>query len=169
MATGIRGKTAIVTGGASGIGRAAALAFAREGARVLIATARSIAAAEQTVVDIQAGGGEAAHVRCDVRDEAQVEAMVAKATELFGSVGIAFNNAGVGPDGATILRPLFDLAEADWDSVVDTNLKGVFLCMKHELRQMRLQGSGVIVNTSSTAGLCVKPGSPPTARARQRS
>ena len=159
MATGIRGKTAIVTGGASGIGRAAALALAREGARVLIATARSIDAAEQTVAEIQAGGGEAACVCCDVRDEAQVAAMVAKALELFGSVDIAFNNAGVGPDGVTIpFSSLSDLTEADWDAVVDTNLKGVFLCMKHELRQMRLQGSGVIVNTSSTAGLCVKPG-----------
>jgi NAD(P)-dependent dehydrogenase (short-subunit alcohol dehydrogenase family) len=159
MATGIRGRTAIVTGGASGIGRAAALAFAREGARVLIATARSVAPAEQTVAQIQAAGGEAAYLRCDVRDEAQVEAMVAKAVELFGSVDIAFNNAGGGPDGVTIpFSPLSDLAEADWGSVVDTNLKGVFLCMKHELRQMREQGSGVIVNTSSTAGLCVKPG-----------
>lgn len=159
MMTGISGKTAIVTGGASGIGRAAALALAREGARVLVATAHSLAGAEQTVDDIRAAGGEADFVRCDVRDEAQVEAMVAKAVKLFGNIGIAFNNAGVGPDGVTIpFSPLSDLAEADWDAVVDTNLKGVFLCMKHELRHMRQRGSGVIVNTSSTAGLCVKPG-----------
>ncbi len=159
MTTGIRGKTAIVTGGASGIGRAAALAFAAEGARVLVATARSLSAAEETVAQIRANGGEAEYLQCDVCDEAQVEAMVAKTVDLFGSVDFAFNNAGVGPDGVTIpFSPLVDLDEAHWDSVVDTNLKGVFLCMKHELRQMRQQCSGVIVNTSSTGGLKMMPG-----------
>lgn len=156
---GIQGKTVIVTGGASGIGRAAALAFGREGARVLVATAHSLAAAEETALEIIALGGEAAHVCCDVTDEAQVKAMVAMAVERFGRVDFAFNNAGVGPDGVTLpFGPLTDLSEADWDCVVDTNLKGVFLCMKHELRQMQKQGSGVIVNTSSTSGLHVKPG-----------
>jgi NAD(P)-dependent dehydrogenase (short-subunit alcohol dehydrogenase family) len=159
MTTGIRGKAVIVTGGASGIGRAAALAFAAEGARVLVATARSVSPAEETAAQIRAHGGEAAYFRCDVCDEAQVEAMVARTVELFGSVDIAFNNAGVGPDGVTIpFSSLVDLDEAHWDAVVDTNLKGVFLCMKHELRQMRQQCSGVIVNTSSTAGLYAKGG-----------
>lgn len=157
--TGIQGKTAIVTGGASGIGRATALAFAREGARVLIATARSLTAAEEAATDIKALGGQAAYVQCDVSDEAQVKAMVARAVELFGSVDFAFNNAGIGPDGVTLpFCPLVELTEAAWDCVIDTNLKGVFLCLKHELRQMRKQGSGVIVNTSSTSALHVKPG-----------
>jgi NAD(P)-dependent dehydrogenase (short-subunit alcohol dehydrogenase family) len=158
MAAGIRGKVALVTGGASGIGRATALAFAREGAKVVVATARSIAAAEETVQEIRELGGEAIYVRCDVTSEVQVEAMVAKAVAEFGSVDLAFNNAGVGPDGVTILfRPLTEVVESDWDRVVDTNLKGVFLCMKHELRQMRAQGSGTIVNNSSTGGLHMMP------------
>lgn len=159
MTMGIRGKAALVTGGASGIGRATALAFAREGANVLIATGRSLVAAEEAVAEIEALGVEAAYVQCDVTNEAQVEAMVVRAVELFGRVDFAFNNAGVGPDGVTIpFAPLTDVTEADWDCVIDTNLKGVFLCMKHELRQMRKQGGGVIVNTSSTGGLHAMPG-----------
>jgi NAD(P)-dependent dehydrogenase (short-subunit alcohol dehydrogenase family) len=160
MTTGIQGKTAIVTGGASGIGRTTALAFAREGAKVLVVTGRSLAAAEETVAQIKALGGAAASVQCDVTNESQVEGMVARAVELFGRVDFAFNNAGVGPDGVTIpFAPLVDVSEGDWDCVIDTNLKGVFLCMKHELRQMRQQGTGgVIVNTSSTGGLHAMPG-----------
>jgi NAD(P)-dependent dehydrogenase (short-subunit alcohol dehydrogenase family) len=159
MTTGIKGKVAVVTGGASGIGKATALAFAREGAKVVVVTGRSVAAAEETVRQIRDLGGEAIFVQCDVTDEAQVEAMVAQAVAAFGRIDFAFNNAGVGPDGVTIpFGPLTDVTEADWDSVIDTNLKGVFLCLKHEIRQMRKQGSGAIVNTSSTAGLQVKPG-----------
>ena len=158
MTTGIQGKVVLVTGGASGIGRATALAFAREGAKVVVATARSIAAAEETARQIECLGGEAIYLQCDVSNEAQVEAMVAKSLDEFGSIDFAFNNAGTGPDGVTIpFQPLSELAEAHWDCVMNTNLKGVFLCMKHELRQMRRQGSGVIVNTSSTAGLHMKP------------
>jgi NAD(P)-dependent dehydrogenase (short-subunit alcohol dehydrogenase family) len=158
MATGIKGKVAVITGGASGIGKTTALALAREGAKVVVVTGRSVAAAERVVDEIKGLGGEALFVQCDVTDEAQVEAMVARAVEAFGRVDIGFNNAGVGPDGVTIpCAPLVDMTEADWDRVVDTNLKGVFLCMKHELRQMRRQGSGTIVNTSSTAALGAKP------------
>ncbi len=158
MTRGIQGKVVIVTGGASGIGRAAALAFAREGAKVVVVTARSIASAQETVKQIECLGGEGIYVQCDVSNEAQVEAMVARSLEEFGSIDFAFNNAGAGPDGVTIpFQPLSELAEAYWDCVVDTNLKGVFLCMKHELKQMRKQGAGVIVNTSSTAGLHMKP------------
>ncbi len=159
MATGIAGKVALVTGGASGIGRVTALALAAEGAKVAIITGRSVAAAEAVVKEIEERGGEATFVRCDVTDEAQVAAMVDAVVGSFGSLDFAFNNAGVGPDGVTIpFGPLTELAEADWDTVVDINLKGVFLCMKHELRQMRKQCSGVIVNTSSTGGLKMMPG-----------
>jgi NAD(P)-dependent dehydrogenase (short-subunit alcohol dehydrogenase family) len=159
VATGIQGKVAVITGGASGIGRATALAFAREGAKVAIVTARSVTTAEHVVQEIEDLGGEAAYVQCDVTDEAQVEAMVRTVVARFGGIDFAFNNAGVGPDGVTIpFSPLVELAETDWDTVVDTNLKGVFLCMKHELRQMREQCSGVIVNTSSTGGLKMMPG-----------
>lgn len=159
MTTGIRGKVAIVTGGASGIGRATALSFAREGVRVAVVTGHSIAAAEETVHQIRGLGGEAVFVRCDISDEAQVEAMVARVVADLGRVDLAFNNAGVGPDGVTIpFAPLTELDAADWDRVVDTNLRGTFLCLKHELRQMRTQSSGIIVNTASTAALQVKPG-----------
>lgn len=159
MTTGIQHKVAVVTGGASGIGRATALAFAREGAKVAVVTGRSMAAAEETVRQIRDLGGEAVFVQCDVTDEAQVAAMVAETVATFGRLDIAFNNAGVGPDGVTIpFGPLTGVTEAHWDCVVDTNLKGVFLCMKHELKQMREQRSGVIVNTASTAGLQAKGG-----------
>ena len=159
MAAGIEGRVAVVTGGASGIGRATALAFADEGAKVAIVTARSITAAAHLVEEIERLGGEATFVQCDVTDEPQVAAMVEAVVARFGSIDFAFNNAGVGPDGVTIpFSPLVDLAETDWDAVVDTNLKGVFLCMKHELRRMREQCSGVIVNTSSTGGLNMKAG-----------
>lgn len=135
MSAGIRGKVAVVTGGASGIGRATAVAFARHGAKVVVVTNRSVAAAEQTVEEITTLGSDAVFVRCDVSVEVQVEAMVAEAVARFGCIDFAFNNAGVGPDGVTIpFSPLTELAESDWDQVVDTNLKGVFLCMKHELR-----------------------------------
>ncbi len=159
MAKGIQGKSILVTGGASGIGRATSLAFARAGARVFVATARSLAAAETTVSEIRALGGEAAFCQCDVSDERQVAAMVANAVETFGRIDFAFNNAGVGADGVTLpFVPLAELSEADFDCVIDTNLKGVFLCMKHELRHMRTQGGGVIINTSSTSANHVMPG-----------
>jgi len=154
MATGIRGKTVIITGGASGIGKATAFSFVKEGARVVIVTGHSVKAAEETVREIRERGGEALFVQCDVSNEKQVEAMVARTVAEYGAVDFAFNNAGVGPDGVTIpFSPLTEVTESDWDQVIDTNLKGVFLCMKHELRQMRKQGWGAIVNTSSTGGL----------------
>jgi NAD(P)-dependent dehydrogenase (short-subunit alcohol dehydrogenase family) len=159
MASGIQGKAVIITGGASGIGRATALEFARQGAKVFIATARSLAAAEETVAQVKALGGEAAFCQCDVSNEESVAAMVAQAVAAFGRIDFAFNNAGVGADGVTLpFVPLTELSEADWDCVVQTNLKGVFLCMKHELRHMRSQGGGVIINTSSTSANHVMPG-----------
>ena len=159
MVPGIQGKVVVITGGASGIGKAAALAFAREGAKVMIATARSLSAAADVVTEIRSLGGEASHVQCDVTEEVQVQAMVAAVIATYGRLDFAFNNAGVGPDGVTIpFRPLVDLEESDWDIVADVNLKGVFLCMKHELRRMREQCAGVIVNTASTGGMKMMPG-----------
>jgi NAD(P)-dependent dehydrogenase (short-subunit alcohol dehydrogenase family) len=159
VTTGIQGKVAVVTGGASGIGRATALAFAREGAKVAIVTARSIVKGEEVVREIKGQGGHAVCIPCDVSKEAEVESMVARVLTEFGRLDYAFNNAGVGPDGVTIpFAPLTEVTEADWDAVIDTNLKGVFLCMKHELRHMTERRSGVIVNTSSTAAMFAKPG-----------
>jgi NAD(P)-dependent dehydrogenase (short-subunit alcohol dehydrogenase family) len=156
--TGIKGKVAVITGGASGIGKTTALAFAAEGARVVIVTAHNIKAAEEVVKQVKKIGSDAIYIQCDVSKEAQVEAMVAKTVSEFKTIDFAFNNAGVGPEGVTIpFNPLTELTESDWDWVMDTNLKGVFLCMKHELRQMRKQRSGAIVNTSSTGGLHMMP------------
>jgi NAD(P)-dependent dehydrogenase (short-subunit alcohol dehydrogenase family) len=156
--TGIQGKVIIVTGGASGIGLSTARLFAREGAKVVITTGHSIQKAEQTVKDLKNMGAEAIFIQCDVRNEEQVEAMVTKAVARFGAIDFAFNNAGVGPEGVTIpLIPLTELDKKYWDLIIDTNLTGVFLCLKHELRQMRKQGHGVIVNTSSRGSLRALP------------
>ena len=150
------GMTAFITGGASGIGKTTALAFAAEGASIAIATSRSIDKAAALAEELKAAYGVGAiGLKCDVRVEADVEAAVAKTVETFGSLDIAFNNAGVGPDGGVTIpnSEIVDTAEMDWDWVCDVNLKGTFLCLKHELRQMRRQGSGSIVCTASTAGL----------------
>lgn len=152
-------RVALVTGAASGIGRVAAQVFAREGARVVVSTDANIAGAEETVASIKAEGGEAMFVKCDVTREADVEAMVAAGVDAYGRLDCAFNNAGVGPDGKR-LPVVFtaDCPEDIWDKTVDINLKGVFLCMKHEIRQMLKQGSGAIVNTSSVGAQKPVPG-----------
>lgn len=149
------GKTAFVTGGASGIGKATAIAFAKEGANVAVVTANSVAKAEALAAELKEQYGvEAIGIKCDVRCEADVEAAVKLTVDTFGSLDFAFNNAGVGPDGVTIpLGPITECTESDWDWIMDTNLKGVFLCMKHELRVMQKQNFGSIVNTSSTSSL----------------
>ena len=144
----LAGKTAIITGGNSGIGRATALRFAEEGAQVVIA-ARREAQGQEVVNDVKSAGGEAIFVRTDVSRPADVEAMVARAVDAYGRIDCAFNNAGV----ASGHGPIHETTEADWDWTVDINLKGVWLCMKYEIAEMLAQGGGVIVNNSSTAGL----------------
>lgn len=155
-----QGKVVIVTGGATGMGRATALKFASLGAKVAVVTGHNIAGAQDTVDKIKSAGGEAAPFQCDVSNEAQVEAMVAAVVEKYGRIDCAFNNAGTGPDGVRIpFCPLTEVTEQVWDTVIDTNLKGVFLCLKHELRQMQKQGGpAAIVNTSSIGGLRMAPG-----------
>lgn len=154
------GKAAIVTGGASGIGRVAAQIFAREGARVIVATDANIKGGEETVDLIKSAGGEAAFFKCDVSVAAEVEAMVSRCVELYGSLDYAFNNAGIGPDGRRV--PVFALAECPeeiWDRTININLKGVWLCMKYEIQQMLKQKrSGAIVNTSSVGAVKPAPG-----------
>ncbi len=149
------GKTAFITGGASGIGKAAAEAFAAEGANLAIITSSSLEKAQNAADEIAGKYGvRAIGIKCDVRVEADVEAAVKATVDAFGSIDCAFNNAGVGADGVTILNlPLHEVPEKDWDWVMDVDCKGVFLCMKHEIKQMRKQGGGSIVNTASTAGL----------------
>jgi NAD(P)-dependent dehydrogenase (short-subunit alcohol dehydrogenase family) len=155
MASGISGKTALVTGGASGIGRTAAIAFAREGAKVAVATGSNISGGEETARFIREAGGEAIFIKCDVSVEHEVEAFISEIVKGFGRLDFAFNNAGVGPDGRRIpVLPVADLTEEIWDRTIDVNLKGAFFCMKHEIRQMISQGQGgSIVNTASIGGL----------------
>jgi NAD(P)-dependent dehydrogenase (short-subunit alcohol dehydrogenase family) len=148
------GRVALVTGGATGIGKVTAQTFAREGAKVIIATDINIKGGEETVSLIKKAGGEAHFVKCDVRVAREVEAMVDKCVEIYGRLDYAFNNAGIGPDGRRVpVVNIVDCPEEIWDRTVDTNLKGVFLCMKYEMKQMSKQKYGVIVNTASVAGL----------------
>ncbi|HEY4545023.1 MAG TPA: glucose 1-dehydrogenase [Pedomonas sp.] len=142
------GKSVLVTGAGSGIGRETALAFAAQGAKVLVSDITE--AGSRTVEDIRAKGGEAVFVRGDVSKSADVKAMVAEAARAFGRLDIAVNNAGIDPE----VSP-----EAEWDEgvfakVMAVNLEGVFLCMKHEIEQMLAQGGGgSIANVASMAGL----------------
>src|SRR4030042_2712721 len=150
MAKKFDGRVALVTGGASGIGRVTAQIFAREGAIVVVSTDSNIKGGEETVKLIKDAGGEAAFVKGDVSRASDVEAAVAECVKRYGRVHYAFNNAGIGPDGKRV--PVVNIVDCPgeiWDRTIDINLKGVFLCMKYELKQMLKQKYGVIVNTSS--------------------
>ena len=147
MAEKFDGKVALVTGGNSGIGRAAAIAFAREGARVVIA-ARRIPEGEETVQIIKDAGGHALFAQTDVSQGDVVEAVLQRTLAAYGRLDYAFNNAGI-----AMLAPFLEVTEADFDRVIGINLKGVWLCMKAEMRQMLTQGGGAIVNMSSGYGL----------------
>lgn len=167
MTTGFEGKVALVTGGASGIGRVTAQAFARRGAKVVVTTDANVDGAEETVRTIKSEGGEASFVRCDVTKEEEVEALVAASISSYGALDYAFNNAGVGPDGKRFgVFNVTDCPEETWDRMIDVNLKGVWLCMKYEIRQMLKQGKGAIVNTSSVGGLKPIPGFGPYAASK---
>jgi NAD(P)-dependent dehydrogenase (short-subunit alcohol dehydrogenase family) len=148
-------KVALVTGGGSGIGRAAALLFAQDGAQVVVADVND-ANANETAKLIGDAGGDATACTVDVRDDASVAAMVATALGRYGRLDAAFNNAGVSPEA----KPFTDHTLAEWQRVIDVNLTGVFLCLQHELRAMVEQGGGAIVNTSSGAGVVAAPGQP---------
>ncbi len=149
MAGTLDGKVALVTGGSTGIGKASALAFAREGARVVVGDTNA-EEGKRTVDEIVGSSGEAIFVRTDVSSSADVENLIRQATEAYGRLDCAFNNAGI---IGSIATPSHEYSEEDWDRVIGVNLKGVWLCMKHEIPQMLQQGGGVIVNTSSIWGL----------------
>src|SRR5579883_866116 len=157
MAGMLDGKSALITGGGGGIGRAAALVFAREGARVAVADAAAEAAAE-TVARVNAAGGQAISLSGDVTDAAAVAAMVEGTIAAYGRIDCAFNNAGIAPyQVAAGGQKTGDWSEAAFDRMIAVNLKGVWLCMKAELRPMLAQGGGAIVNTGSIAGLIGLP------------
>ena len=141
-------KVALVTGAAAGIGRASSVALASEGARVVV-TDLDLAGCEETVGLIETAGGEAVADRVDVADESEVETIVQKTVERFGSLDLAFNNAGI----AGAVAKTGDYETEIWNQVIAVNLTGVWFCMKYELRQMAAQGGGSIVNTASVAGL----------------
>jgi NAD(P)-dependent dehydrogenase (short-subunit alcohol dehydrogenase family) len=151
----IQNTVALVTGGSAGIGRATALAFAREGARVVVADVAD-AGGEETVRLIRDAGGEAVYVHADVSRPHEVEAMVGRAVDAFDRLDYAFNNAGIeGEPAATA-----ECSEENWDRVLGINLRGVWLCMRYQIPQMLRQGGGAIVNCSSVAGLVGFAGSP---------
>jgi len=155
MAGLLHGKVALITGAASGIGRATAIAAAREGAKVLVVDA--VPAGEDTVKLIKEAGGESAFHKCDVTRAAEVEATVAAAVKLFGRLDCAHNNAGI---IGKSLHTAED-TEENFDRIIAVDLKGVWLCMKYEILQMLKQGArGAIVNTASAAGLVGSHGQP---------
>jgi NAD(P)-dependent dehydrogenase (short-subunit alcohol dehydrogenase family) len=141
-------KVVLITGAASGIGRAAALAFAAEGARVAILD-RSAETLGAVQASLKNEGSEALTIACDVSSPDQVDGAIKQVVDRFGRLDIAFNNAGVENKAA----PVHEIDLAEWDRILGINLRGTFLCMKHELAQMVKQGGGVVVNTSSGAGI----------------
>jgi NAD(P)-dependent dehydrogenase (short-subunit alcohol dehydrogenase family) len=149
----LKGKVALITGGSSGIGRAAALLFAREGATVVLADI-DVVGGEETASRVKKEGGEARFLRADISKSADIEALIKSIIKTYGRLDCAFNNAAILGDIVSVV----DHTEEMWDRTFETNLKGTWLCMKYEIPPMLAQGKGAIVNTTSTAG--VQIGSP---------
>ncbi|SPF40191.1 Uncharacterized oxidoreductase TM_0325 [Candidatus Sulfotelmatobacter kueseliae] len=145
----LEGKVGLVTGGTSGVGRETSVLFAKSGAKVVIAGRRE-PEGEETIELIRASGGEGLFVKADVSKASEVEALIQKAVERFGRLDVAFNNAGIEGVWAPIIRQ----SEEDWDRTIQVNLKGAWLCLKYEIKQMVKQGKGgAIVNMASITGL----------------
>ena len=148
----LQGKTAIITGAGSGIGRASAILFAKEGAKVVVADIDSRNGQETTDTIIRRGG-EAVFVQVDVTKAVEVREMVATAVEKYRQLNIIFNNAGILQE----LKPVESITEEEWQHIFDVNVKGVFLGAKYALPELKKTGSGVIINTSSISGLRPRP------------
>jgi len=149
MSAEFKGKVAVVTGGTTGIGRDTAVLFAKEGAKVVVSGRRE-AEGKETMAMIRAAGGDGLFVQGDVSKAADVEDLVKKTVAKFERLDVAFNNAGI--EGNWV--PITEQSEEDWDRTIDINLKGTWLCLKHEIRQMLKQGGGgAIVNMASVAGM----------------
>ncbi len=149
------GKVALITGGSYGIGSATAVAFAKRGAKVIVADWMEDKEGE-TLKQIKNTGGEGIFISCDVSKTDQVKTLIEKTVARFGRLDFAFNNAGI--EG--IMAPSHECTEENWDKTIGINLKGVWLCMKHEIPLMLKQGKGAIVNCASVAGLIGFPGLP---------
>ncbi|MBL8064159.1 MAG: 3-oxoacyl-[acyl-carrier-protein] reductase [Anaerolineales bacterium] len=149
----LENKVALVTGGSRGIGRAIALEFAERGAAVVVNYNKSPEAAEEVVKQIQAAGGKAAAAQADVSDFKQAEALVKFAVDTFGDLSILVNNAGITRDMLIMMMP-----EADWDAVINTNLKSTFNCSKAAVKHMMRKRVGRIINIASVAGQMGNPG-----------
>lgn len=148
MVRSFEGKVALVTGASGGIGRATAMTFAREGARVIVSDV-NIDGGQETVRMIRDKGGEAIFVKADVSKAIEIEALVNKTVETYGRLDSAHNNAGISSSDVSII----ECTEEDWDRTIAVNLKGVFLCLKYEINYMVKHGGGSIVNTASIGGL----------------
>lgn len=142
-------KVVLVTGASSGIGKVTAIEFARAGANVVIA-ARRVEESQQVVKQIQDDGGKATFIQADVSQHNSVRNLIQQTIETYGRLDCAFNNAGIAGD---VFTPTADHTEENWDTVMDVNLKGTFLCMKYEIAEMLKTGGGAIVNNSSVYGL----------------
>ena len=149
----LTGKTAVVTGGSRGIGRAICIELAKQGANVVVNYSGSEAKAAEVVKEIEALGTKAVAIQANVADSAAVESLMKQALEMFGTIDILVNNAGITRDNL-----LMRMKEQEWDDVMDTNLKGVFLCTKAVTRQMMKQRAGRIINISSIVGVAGNPG-----------
>ena len=146
------GKVALVTGGSSGIGKATALAFARAGANVVIAS-RRVTEGEQTVHEICERGGDAIFVKTDVSKASEVEGLMNQTTEFYGRLDYACNNAGT-----FVMGQLFELSEEEWDRTINANLKGIWLSLKYQIPIMLQQKRGVIINMASMSAIIGNPG-----------
>lgn len=146
------GQVALVTGAGNGIGRATALAFAAQGLKVVVSDV-DVNGGEGTVAHIRDAGGTASFVRCDVTRDAEVKALVEATVSTYGRLDYAFNNAGIDIEKGK----LADSTEAEFDALMNVNVKGVWLCLKHQIPVMLAQGGGAIVNTASVAGLLAAP------------
>jgi NAD(P)-dependent dehydrogenase (short-subunit alcohol dehydrogenase family) len=152
MTSTFSGQVALVTGAGNGIGRATALAFAAQGLKVVVSDIDTTGG-DETVALIQAAGGTARFVPCNVARDADVQALVAATVAAYGRLDYAFNNAGIDIEQGR----LADSSEAEFDALMNVNVKGVWLCMKHQIPVMLAQGGGAIVNTASVAGLIAAP------------
>ena len=155
----MNGKVVVITGGSTGIGKAVAIECAKNQANVVILSIEDYEKAEGAVREIESYGGSVSYYKCDVSSEENVSEVFTKIISKYGRIDYAFNNAGIGPDGVRMqYKSLIELSEGEWDKVLEVNMKGVWLCMKYELMQMRKQKDGSIVNTASIGGYKMAPG-----------